>query len=55
MSTIERMRNEAVSLDERVGRAAALHNLNEYAYLRGKRDGVEWCLKLLRGVEVVAK
>ena len=41
------LRALAKSMDDLVGRAAALHNLNEYSYLRGKRDGIEAAIKEL--------
>ncbi len=45
---LEQWDERAKELDVRIGRAAALHNLNEYAVLRGKHDATEKCLTELR-------
>jgi hypothetical protein len=45
---VEKWDERAKSIDARVGRAAALHNLSEYGNLRGQRDAIELCLQELR-------
>jgi hypothetical protein len=47
---LEQWEQRARSLDDKVGRAAALHNIREYAVLIGQRQAIKLCIKELTAV-----